>query len=125
MKKSILFLSLSLVIHTFKAQNGSNSSNWKMTGNSISTGDFIGTTNNKSFDIRVNNNSVASFTTGGLFKLNAFQSSANQIVYVDANGIFQTKPLGLANQYLNGFGQWTNLPSAGSTGLWFQNGNNV
>ncbi len=122
--KKLHLLSIS-VLSAFMVNAQSNSTNWKMNGNNATLGDFIGTTTNTSLVLKAYSNTVASFAPSGEFKLNMFSSGANQFAYFDANGIMRAKPLGLATQYLNGLGQWVNLPTAGNSGLWFQNGNNL
>ncbi len=44
-------------------QDSKASTDWKLTGNSISTGNFIGTTNKEDLILKVNNNNVAKFDT--------------------------------------------------------------
>lgn len=87
---------------------------WSTGGNAISTGDFIGTTNNFPLDFRTNNNQVMSLDANGNLSLKNLIGSGHRILITDANGNISYLPQGSSGQFLLSNGTWANLP-AGST----------
>lgn len=106
--KTILKTVAFLCIAKFSlAQNGANSNNWKINGNSISTGEFIGTINNQPLIFKTNNQPRLTIDANGDLKLNALASpSGEQILMIDQTGKISSQ-----------------MPNV--VGLWNKSGNNL
>ena len=96
MKNKFTFLLLTLTI-TGYSQSGAK---WATGGNSLSTGDFFGTTNNFPIDFKTNNVSRMNLSTTGVLKLNSLAGTGSRLLQTDANGNIIFLPAGLSNQVL-------------------------
>lgn len=65
MKKIITILASIYFVHNVYAQNANGNAQWRINGNSASTSDFIGTTNNQPLILKTNNIQRAIFDTQG------------------------------------------------------------
>lgn len=109
-KLSLFSLFILLNVFAFAQPTGK----WATSGNAITSGDFIGTTNNFPLDFRTNNNQVMSLDANGNLSLKNLIGSGNRILLTDANGNISSLPQGSSGQFLLSNGTWANLP-AGST----------
>ena len=103
---------------------------WSAGGNSISTGDFLGTTNNEPLILKSNSTTGLTIKTNGGVNIKSFDigsSTLNGLVLTDGFGTisrlnFNTSP----NQVLYSNGTWGALPTATATSsIWLQAGNNA
>lgn len=119
MKKTNVFtMLLSIISVSLLAQSGQK---WATGGNSNSTGDFLGTTNNFPIDFKTNNVLRMSLGTNGVLRINNLAGIGSRLLQVDANGNIIQLSQGTANQFLAGNGTWQNVP----TGIWQASGNNI
>lgn len=120
MKKTILSLAFILFATVLVAQPAGK---WSTGGNAISSGDFIGTTNNFPFDFRVNNVQQMSIGTNGVLTLNSLSGSGNRILLSDANGNISALPQGGPDEFLLSNGTWGSLPLSAT--VWKSFGNDI
>lgn len=120
MKKSILSLALILFATVLVAQPAGK---WSTGGNAISSGDFIGTTNNFPFDFRVNNVQQMSIGTNGVLTINSLIGTGNRILLSDANGNISALPQGGPDEFLLSNGTWGSLPVSAT--VWKSFGNDI
>ncbi|MFL5765479.1 MAG: hypothetical protein ACJ77K_16155 [Bacteroidia bacterium] len=126
MQKIILLLGCVLSLNAF-AQTPAK---WSVSGNSITSGDFLGTTNNEDLIIKTNGNTAVKIKANGNFILKSLEGSGNGLVLFDNNG--KLNPLvfsGDVNQVLLGDGTFGSVPaglwSTGSGGKIYYNGGKV
>lgn len=118
----ITVLSISIQI------NAKSGTKWSTGGNGISTGDFLGTTNNEPLLLKANNNLGLKIKPNGeiIFKsldLNSITGS-NGIVFTDGQGkIGRINFTGSTNHILLGDGSWGTIPS--SSNLWLETNGNI
>ncbi|MCC6181315.1 MAG: hypothetical protein IT237_05730 [Bacteroidia bacterium] len=121
MKKTIISSAFLILISTLTiAQSGQK---WATGGNSNSTGDFLGTTNNFPLDFKTNNTLKMSLGTNGVLRINNLAGIGTRLLQVDASGNLVQLPQGSSNQYLSGNGTWVNVPNVSN--LWSTNGSNL
>jgi len=119
--KQILTIVVSLTItSTAFSQAGQK---WATSGNTISIGDFIGSTNNQPLVFRTNNNHQGMFTSNGDFQLTSLKGAGFNILQTDASGIISKFPMSSSNEVLFGDGIWRPLPI--NNNLWQQNGSSL
>ena len=83
MKKTNVFtMLLSIISVSLLAQSGQK---WATGGNSNSTGDFLGTTNNFPIDFKTNNVLRMSLGTNGVLRINNLAGIGSRLLQVDAN----------------------------------------
>lgn len=121
MKKIII--TSTLFVFTLALSYAQSGQKWATGGNSNSTGDFIGTTNNFPLDFKTNNTLKMSLGTNGVLKINNLAGNGNRLLQVDATGNLIQLPQGSSNQYLSGNGTWVNVPNVNN--LWSINGTNA
>lgn len=110
-----------LFSHSLYSQSGQK---WASGGNSLSKGDFLGSTNDFPLIFKVNNNQQMMLGDKGL-QLNSLSGgSANSLLQTDLNGNVLLFPMGTSNQYLSGNGNWVNFPSIPPL-LWQQSGSDI
>jgi hypothetical protein len=124
MKTKSLFIISSLLLTTTLGFSQAGAK-WATGGNSIGSGDFIGTTNNSPIDFRTNNLSRATLSAMGVFKINNLAGAGNRLVMTDALGNLISLPAGTANQVLLGNGTWGSIPTPTAANLWQQSGANI
>jgi hypothetical protein len=107
-------------IHLF-AQAGAK---WATGGNSISTGDFIGTTNNFPLLFKINNLQKMQLSTSGVLQINNLIGVGNRLILTDASGNISPFAMGTATQILYGNGTWGSLPTPPNV-LWGVSGSNI
>lgn len=116
--KKIKIASLILVCFIFKAFSQTNSP-WHRNGDNITTGDWLGTSNNEPLLLKANNNLGIKIKSNGelMFKSLDLNSSSgpNGIVFTDGQGrIFRLDFTGSNADFLMGNGTWRNLPALSS-----------
>lgn len=83
-------------------QDSSTSTNWKTTGNAISAGNFLGTTNNQDLILKVNNSNVAKFDKNTSIVLggnsNITTGVANSIILGNAAAVSSANSMALGYQ---------------------------
>lgn len=120
MKKTILSLAFILFATVLVAQPAGK---WSTGGNAISSGDFIGTTNNFPFDFRVNNVQQMSIGTNGVLTINSLIGTGTRILLSDANGNISALPQGGPDEFLLSNGTWGSLPVSAT--VWKSFGNDI
>ncbi len=110
-------------IFSFQMAFSQQGAKWGTGGNSVSTGDFIGTTNNFSLLFKVNNIQRMSLNTTGILQLNSLAGTGTGFTTLDANGnLIRTNFPNDPNKFLNGNGTFSTITTLGS---WSYNGNNI
>jgi len=94
---------------------------WATSGNAISNGDFIGSTNNQPVTFKTNNTTRGLFTSTGSFQLTSLAGTGFRLLQTDASGTLSSFTMGSANDVLFGDGVWRPLPPVPST-IWDLNG---
>ncbi len=117
-KKTISVFSMLLLINVSVHGQGAK---WSTAGNGISTGDFIGTTNNFPMIFRTNNTQKMVLGTNGILQLNNLSGTGNRLIQTDAAGNVISFPMGTSTQVLYGNGMWGTLPA----NYWTYNGNTL
>ncbi len=107
MKKIITILTL-LLFYSFSY---SQSQNWKLSGNTISFGDYLGTDNNEPLIFKANGNEGLRIKPNGELRIKIFDDNLfNGLVYVNTNGILTKLNFsGNANEVLLGNGTFGNI----------------
>lgn len=96
---------------------------WATQGNTGSTGDFVGTTNNFPLTFKVNNIERMSLSTTGILQVNSLAGTGTGYAWFDANGnMMRTNFPNDPNQILTGNGTFTTFSALGG---WAFNGNNL
>jgi hypothetical protein len=114
MKNLIKFASFSICL--FLAVNLNAQTSWAVTGNSITAGNFIGTTNNLPLIFKVNNIQKIALSPAGQLQLAGLVGNGNRFLQADGSGNLVSFPAGQATQVLFGNGTWGNLPVTWQTG---------
>jgi hypothetical protein len=102
---------------------------WSVAGNSVTSGDFLGTTNNEDLIIKTNGNTAVKVKANGNFILKSLEGSGNGLVLFDNNG--KLSPLvfsGDPSQVLLGDGTFGAAPgfwTSGTSGKIYYNGGKV
>lgn len=109
--KKIICSFLTLSTSAIFAQAGQK---WASVGNSASSGDFVGTTNNVPLVFKANNVIGMSLGTNGVFKVNGLAGTGSRFLQTDAAGNLISFPMGNSTDVLFGNGTWGSLP-AGAT----------
>ena len=84
---------------------------WSTSGNSTTSGDFIGSINYEPLVFRTNNNHQGMFTANGDFQLTSLKGMGFSLIQTDASGIVSKFPMSTANEVLYGDGIWRPLPT--------------
>lgn len=88
---------------------------WSVEGNTATSSDFLGTTNNEDLIFKTNNTTAFKIKANGNIILKSLDGLGNGIITIDNNGkLIHTPFTGDANQVLLGDGTFGALPS----GLW-------
>jgi len=120
--KHLLSLIAALAISATSFSQGGQK--WATSGNSTSSGDFLGTTNNQPLVFKTNNTIRGTFTSTGNFQLVNLQGTGNRLLQADANGNIIPFAMGNANEVLYGNGTWGTLPNM-PTLFWQQHGTDL
>lgn len=120
MKKFILLLSFTLALSVAHSQSGAK---WSTGGDNISSGNFLGTTNNFPLIFKTNSTQWMTLGTNGVLNLNKLAGTGNRLLQTDASGNISVFPMATSNDVLYGNGTWGSLP-AGAT-AWKLNGNDL
>ncbi len=121
MKKLLL---ISLLLTSIYHSYGQAGAKWATGGNSSSTGDFIGTTNNFPLIFKTNNTQKMVLSTTGVLQLNNLAGTGNRLLQTDASGNIIPFTMGTSSQVLYGNGLWGSLPAAPSV-FWNSSGSNI
>jgi len=70
---------------------------WATSGNAISNGDFIGSTNNQPVTFKTNNTTRGLFTSTGSFQLTSLAGTGFRLLQTDASGTLSSFTMGSAN----------------------------
>jgi hypothetical protein len=98
---------------------------WATGGNSTSSGDILGTTNNQPLNFHTNNTLRMVLDANGNLKLTSLVGTTNRLVMSNSNGQLVTLPQGSSNQVLFGNGTWGVIPTPTVSGTWNTNGNKL
>lgn len=83
-------------------KDSASSSDWKLTGNAITAGNFLGTTNNQDLHLKVNNNNVAKFDKNTSITLgtssNITTGIANSVILGNAAAVSSPNSMALGHQ---------------------------
>ena len=112
-----------LLTFSFSTMYSQNGSKWATGGNSVGSGDFIGTTNNFPVTFKVNNATKMLLNTNGSFQLNNFGGTGMGIVQYDNNGVFTQLPYSNSSYVL--FGNGTFGPISFPNSGWTASGSNL
>lgn len=118
--KKILCLFLTVYACEILAQSGQK---WATNGNSASSGDFVGTTNNVPLVFKTNNASGMVLSTNGVLKINSLTGTGTRFLQSDAVGNLISFPMGNPSDVLFGNGTWGSLPPGATS--WQMVGNNL
>ena len=88
---------------------------WRVNGNTPSSSDFLGTTNNTSLIFKTNNISRFRIDANGDIASTNFIGTTNRLLFVNANGTILPFTMGTNTQVLYGNGTWGSLPVAATT----------
>lgn len=121
MKQLLVLIAVIAITSTCFSQGGQK---WAASGNSTSSGDFLGTTNNQPLVLKTNNTTRGTFTSTGNFQLVNLQGTGNRLLQTDANGNIIPFAMGNANEVLYGNGTWGVLPNM-PTLFWQQHGTDL
>ncbi|MCW3070642.1 MAG: calcium-binding protein [Bacteroidetes bacterium] len=98
-------------------------SKWNINGNTIASGEYIGTNNNEDFIIKANNNVAVKIKANGNFILKSLESSGTGLVTFDNNGkLGMLNYTGDATRVLLADGSWGVLPLGSQ---WENNGTKI
>ncbi|MEO5643345.1 MAG: hypothetical protein ABIS12_08465, partial [Bacteroidia bacterium] len=112
---SVVFLPLLSVAQT--------PANWKVNGNAVATGDFLGTTNNQPLIFYSNNTEWMRLNSTGELRINYLSSTGNSFLTANSNGeLRKILYSNDSNQVLTGAGTFR---TGSSFGPWSKNGSNV
>jgi hypothetical protein len=104
---------------------GQSGQKWATGGNSISAGDFLGTTNNLPFVLKVNNKQALQVNVDGTMLFNSYSGTGNRLLMVDNTGLLSSFNFsGNTGDVLFGDGTWHPLPVSPPAG-WSILGNRV
>jgi hypothetical protein len=106
--KKILLTSFSIL--SFLSAFAQSGQKFASGGNSLSTGEFLGSTNNFPLIFKVNNIQKMSLTTTGQLQVNYLAGTGTRFLQTDAAGNLVSFPAGNATQVLYGNGVWGSLP---------------
>ena len=120
--KKLLLTSL-IFISTYYSY-GQAGAKWATGGNSIGTGDFLGTTNNFPLLFKTNNAQKMQLSSSGVLQINNLIGTGNRLIQTDAGGNIISFAMGTSAQVLYGNGTWGSLPAAPSP-LWHASGGNI
>lgn len=107
MKKLLtLFLMLPLSIYTY-----SQGQNWKLSGNTLSFGDYLGSNNNEPVIFKANGNEALRIKPNGDLRIKNFDDNLyTGLVFVNTNGVLSKLNFtGNANEVLLGNGTFSNI----------------
>lgn len=85
---------------------------WNTNGNTGASGQWLGTNNAFPLTFKTNNTERASFSSGGVFKLNGLSGTGNALMQVNSSGEVSRFSMGTSSQVLTGNGTWTNISTA-------------
>lgn len=88
------------------------SAQWNTNGNTGASGQWLGTNNAFPLTFKTNNTERASFSSGGVFKLNGLSGTGNALMQVNSSGEVSRFSMGTSSQVLTGNGTWTNISTA-------------
>ena len=109
-----LFKALAMVLLTTNL-NAQSQNWWRVNGNTPSSSDFLGTTNNTSLIFKTNNISRLTIDANGDLVSSNFIGTTNRLLFVNANGTILPFTMGTNTQVLYGNGTWGSLPVAATT----------
>ncbi|MEO5645254.1 MAG: hypothetical protein ABIQ40_00255 [Bacteroidia bacterium] len=96
---------------------------WSVNGNSTTSGDFLGTTNNNPLIFYANNTEGMRLKTNGEFRINNLSGTGNNFVFSNSSGVLFTKPCTVdTNKFMTEAGVFR---TASSFTGWKFNGNNI
>lgn len=122
--KQILTIAVALLtVSTAFSQAGQK---WSTSGNTNSTGDFIGSSNNEPLIFKTNNSTRGLFTSTGDFRLVNLKGTAPgvRLLKTDLDGSISSFTMGTSNDVLYGDGIWRPLPIPNPT-FWEINGTSL
>lgn len=120
MKNLILLFVFTLTVNSLFPQAGAK---WATNGNIISSGEFIGTTNNFPLDFRTNNIQRMSLDLNGVLNLNSLSGVGQRVLLSTSTGNLMALPQGSPGQFLQYDGTWGTLPLSATS--WGVSGNDI
>ena len=123
MKINHYFLTMALFIIGLQSSIAQSGQKWATGGNSVGTGDFIGTTNGFSLIFKTNNTQQMSIDPKGNIQITAFSTGKSGIISFDGKGnLTQLSFTGNSTDILTGSGSFTSFSKLSP---WQQNGSNL